>query len=180
MSYKSVKSFAKAFQKAVSKETRAASVTSINRAIASTKTQAVKEVSTALGGKQKELRIRIGAFKATAARPKGAMITFSKPLSLSAFSPKTKTVKTSRGKRKAVTVTGPKGRYVVAAGSLAKFRSGKQQVFTRNSDKSVTNLTTTAVFKYLSQPSVVKSLENKASREFEKNFVYEMKRRKLT
>lgn len=176
---KSFKQMAKSLQTFFTKEVKAAGVTSINRAIASTKSQAVKQVAEATGGKQKDLRTRIGAFKATAKRPSGAMISFAKPISLSAFNPKTKQVSSGRGKRVGATVTGPSGRYLVPQAVMVKYPSGKSNVFTRLPSGDIKNLYTNALITYMSRPEVAKGLQNKAKQEFEKNFEHEVKRRKL-
>jgi hypothetical protein len=168
---KSFKQFATKDLKAFVGTTRKSGVRSINYGIARAKTQAIKEVAKATGGKQKDLRTRIGQFKASNSRPKGAMISFAKPVPLSAFSPKSKTVNSNMGKRKGTTVKGPEGRYLVTAASLATYASGKTSVFTRLPGGKIKNLYTNALIKYMSQSDVSKRLLNLASDGFSTELV---------
>lgn len=176
---KSFKQMAQSLNRYFTKEVKAAGVTSINRALATTRSKAAKDASEATGGQQKYLRPKMGVYKATAARPKGAMITKGTPISLSAFSPKSKNVKSSRGRRVGTTVNGPQGRYLVPAASMVTYASGKTSVFTRVGTKTIKNLYTNALIKHMEKPEVTRALTTVANVQFDKEFAYEIKRRKL-
>lgn len=174
--HKTFKSFAKALQKHVGDNVKKSAVTAINKSLASTKTQAVKTAAELSGAKQKDIRLRVGVFKASNKNPKGAMVSFSKPVPVSIFNPKTKVVKSTRGKRKGVTIKGPDGRQIVPAASMATYKSGKISVFTRLIGGAIKNLYTDILYKILGRPATQKSLQQKAVDSFEKNFEHELKR----
>lgn len=176
--YKSFKSAAKGLKRFIDDPVKKAGVRSINRAIDATRTLAVRTVAEESGAKQKDIRSRFGNFKASTVKPKGAMIAFSKPVSLAVFGPKRVKLDTARGRRIGWTVNTPRGR-VLSGGSLTKYKSGKKNLFRREAGKIV-NLKTDAPYRYVAKPSVMGALRKHASESFEKNFRHEVKRAKLT
>lgn len=179
---KSFKEFAKKLERYVTRDVKKAGVTSINRAMASTKTLAVKTAAEELGVPQKSIKTRIGQFKATFNRPSGAVISFAKPISLSAFDPKFKTVNTKKGKRTGATVRGPEGRYLVPGAFIVETKSSRLSVFARvgQARLPIKKLFTNALIKVMSRSNVMRELQGKAKVEFDKNFRHEVKRRGLS
>ncbi len=174
------KKFAKALDKYVTTEARRAGVTAINRAMASTQVQAVRTGAEATGAKQKDIKKRILQFKANIRRISGAVIAYAKPLPLSIFSPKTKVVKTPKGRRIGVTIKTANGRQLVPAASMATYNSGKVSIFTRLMGGKIKNLFSDALIKHISKPDILRQLTGKAQGEFEKQWKNELRRRKLS
>jgi len=175
------KKFAKSLDKFVTVEARKAGLTAINRAMASTKTEAVRSAAQATGAKQKDIKNRIGQFKANIKRISGAVIAFAKPISLSVFTPKVKVVRTKKGRRYGATIKGPEGRQLVPGGFIVEGKS-RVSVFARvgMARLPIKKLFTNALIKHISQAPIIRQLTEKATREFEKQWANELKRRKLT
>lgn len=180
--HKDFRSFAKKLEKAVNSELKRAASRSINRALTSTKAKLSSEASKESGAKVGEIKKRIGTWNASSTKPSGAMVTFAKPMSLSIFSPKVKTVKTEKGKRQGVTVKLGSEKQLVPGGFLfTKKHAGSKikAVFARigQARLPIKKLFTNFLAKIMLKPSAQKSAKEHALKTFEKNFTHELERK---
>lgn len=180
MAFKNFKDLSRSLQKHTAKIKRA-STSAANKAIGSTKVQAVRSAAKATGAQAKLINARFEMFKSNPEKPYASLVINSKPISLTAFAPKTKRVSSARGKRTGVTTNTPKGRTLVVGGFLATGKSKTPAVFARETKDRypIKRLTSDAVFTFISSPEQLRILEEKATVEFQKQIASQLKRFKL-
>lgn len=179
--HKSFRSFANSFKKQMNDSSKKSAKFAINRTLDSTKSQAVKAAASETGAKQKDIRFRVGTWKATDAKPKGLMVNFSKPVSLSIFQPKIKKVDSAKGKRQGVSVKIGGERDIVPGGFIfsKKHESAKGfAVFRRFGPARlpIGKVLTQAVWRVMGRPDTMKTLEKHATETLKKNFIQQLKR----